>query len=81
MYTTKGQLRVLICYVYADLQQDTEVSEETEFRASYRRVYSPSQFRVLEMMSAEIKCYRNRAMQSTPAWIDLDPRGSSPTEP
>ena len=72
MYTTKGQLRVLICYVYADLQQDTEVSEEKAFRASYERVLYKSDFGALKTISVEIKCYRNRKKEA-PAWIDLDP--------
>lgn len=72
MYTKKGQLSVLICYVSADLQQDTKVSEEREFRASYERVFSKSDFGALKMISVDIICYRNRR-KAAPAWIDLDP--------
>ena len=56
----------------ADLQQDTEVSEETEFRESYQLVLSKSRLRALKTHSEEIKCYRNRR-KSTPDWIDIDP--------
>lgn len=79
IYPTKGRLNALIYCESSDLRQDTEVSEEREFRAPYRRMYSQSQFLVLKTISIEIKCYRNRVME-TPAWIDLDPRESSPTE-
>ena len=53
-------------------QQDTEVSEETEFRASYYDVLSKSQFRALKTKAISIKCYRNRR-GNPPVWIDLDP--------
>jgi hypothetical protein len=56
----------------ADRQQDAEVTEEKEFRESYHRRLSKSQFHALETISVEIKCYRNRR-ESPPAWIDLDP--------
>ena len=53
-------------------QQDDEVSEETEFRASFHRVLSKPEFRALKTLSEGIKCYRNRR-KSAPAWIDADP--------
>lgn len=56
----------------ADLQQDTEVSEETEFRASFHLTLSKSMFRTLKTYSVDIKCYRNRR-KSAPNWIDIDP--------
>ena len=61
-----------LCYVSADLQQDTEVSEETQFRASYRIILSKSGFRALSTYSVEIKCYRNRR-ENAPDWVDIDP--------
>ena len=54
------------------LLQDTEVSEETEFRASYCIKLSKSGFQALSTYSVEIDCYRNRR-ENAPAWIDLDP--------
>jgi hypothetical protein len=56
----------------ADLHQDTEVSEETEFRKSYEIVLSKSAFGPRKTVSVDIKCYRNRR-KGAPAWIDLDP--------
>ncbi|KAF8691922.1 hypothetical protein AX14_002706 [Amanita brunnescens Koide BX004] len=54
------------------LQKDSEVSEETEFRTTYYRILSKSDFRTMKTHSVEIKCYRNRR-QNAPEWIDLDP--------
>ena len=70
-YTTKGRLHALLCYALAHLQQDIEVSEETEFRECYYIDFSKSAFRALKSYSVKIKCYRNRR-ERPPAWIDLD---------
>ncbi|KAF8624902.1 hypothetical protein AX14_011703 [Amanita brunnescens Koide BX004] len=59
-------------YFLSILQKDDEVSEETEFRASFHRVLSKPEFRALKTLSEGIKCYRNRR-KSAPAWIDADP--------
>jgi len=56
----------------AILHKDTEVSEETEFRASFYNVLNKSQFRALKTKAVDIICYRNRR-DKPPAWIDLDP--------
>ena len=68
----KVTFTLLYTMCLADLQQDTEVSEETEFRTSYHLVLSKSMFRALKTHSVDIKCYRNRR-ESAPDWIDIDP--------
>jgi hypothetical protein len=72
IYNTEGRFHALICYVSANLQQGTEVSEETEFRTSYSRILDPPKFHALKTLSEDIICYRNRR-ESAPAWTDLDP--------
>ena len=58
------------CFIFR--VQDTEVSEEREFRKFFYTEYTRREFRALSTEKTTIKCYRDRKSKA-PAWIDMAP--------
>ncbi|KIL60590.1 hypothetical protein M378DRAFT_914269 [Amanita muscaria Koide BX008] len=54
------------------LKKDTEVSEETRFRKSYKRLFTLEEFFHWTESTTSLQCYRGEA-ESPPEWIDLEP--------
>ncbi|PFH47317.1 hypothetical protein AMATHDRAFT_6868 [Amanita thiersii Skay4041] len=54
------------------LAKAIEVSEEKEFRSSYRNLFNEQEFASLKTKSLKLKCYRG-SEDKAPDWLDLAP--------